>query len=471
MDGFSKQVCKQLPLAESLLRLFSFVCHPEFLQSIFERYRGRSYEAVISFPLFVQLIGDALLKHRGSGHKSFRRAEESGELEASVRAAYDKLARVPLSLSMGLISEGTARLNELYPQSVARSDVPSSLKEFEVLFHDGKKLKHVARRLKALRGLKGNMLGGKVVVAQSASTNMAVAMGAVEDGETSDAPLMPDVMEQVRRLVPGPRLHVADRQFCDLIQPHSFTQDEGDHFVVRWNKKLHFHRDDNWETLTGVDRRGRTYREDWGWIGGEKDKRRLYVRRICLRRSDGEDIIILTDLLEPEQYPADDLLEVYRQRWGIEQMFQQVTEVFHLGHLIGTSPRATVFQAAFCFLVYNMIQVVKAYIAEGQIDEQKMEPREISTENLFYDVHQELISWNKVLTTKQTVEILSTTWTPAQTKRRLRELLVGLWSDLWRKAPSNTHRAPPPTGKDYLKGGHSSVFRILNEHRAPTGAT
>ena len=258
---------------------------------------------------------------------------------------------------------------------------------------------------------------------------------------------------------------MADRQFCDLNQPKSFTEREGDHFLVRWNRKVHFHPDDAWQTITGIDRYGRTYREDWGWIGSESDPRRRYVRRIHLQRpGKQEDVIILTDLLDPEVYAADDLLEVYLHRWGIERMFQQVTEVFHLQKLIGTTPQATVFQASFCFLLYNMIQVMRAYIAE---DQEELGPQDISSENLFYDVHQELISWNKVLKPAQTVSLLATTWTAAQVTRRLRQLLAGHWSECWRKAPSNTHKTPPPTGKDYLEGGHTSVYRLLQKANRP----
>jgi hypothetical protein len=462
MDGFDKEVCKRLPLGEAVLRLFDFVCEEEFLQGVFDRHRGRSYEDVITFPLFVQLIADALLEHDGSGRRSFLRAEKDGDLETTIRAAYGKLSRTPLPLSIGLLSEGTARLNEIFPQSVAGQEVPDSLQEMEVIVYDGKKIKHVVKRLKVLQKVKGHVLGGKLVVAQSLSTGMALAMGASADGEMADQPLVPDVVQEVRRVAIGPRLHMGDRAFCDLNQPALFTQDEGDHFLVRWNRKVKFHRDPEWETLTGTDRHGRTYREDWGWIGNENDPRRRRVRRIWLERpGKEEDVILLTDLDDPEAFPADDLLEVYLRRWGIERMFQQVTEVFHLATLIGSTPEATVFQASFCFLLYNMVQVMRAYIAEGQ----QMRAQEISTENLFYDVHRQLIAWNEVLTPRTTVHLLSTTWTAAQVAKRLRELLHGEWMELWRKSPSNTHRTPPKS-KDYLKGGHTSVYRLMQKARA-----
>ena len=459
MDGFSRDVAKRLPLAEAVLRLFSFICQPQFLSEVFQRHRGRSYQKIICFPVLVQLIADALLQHHGSGRQSFQRAQEEGRLATKLRAVYGKLSRVPLSLAIGLLSEATARLSQLFPPSVAGQLVPASLARFQVLFHDGKTIKHVAKRLKALEKVAGKVIGGRLVVTQSLSTGMAVAMGASEDGESGEQPLVPSVLEQARRLIPGIRLHVGDRQYCDLVQAERFTADE-DHFLVRWNRKVKFHRDRAWAPLTGTDRYGRQYTEDWGWIGAPSDPRRRRVRRIHLHRpGKQEDVILLTDLDDPGEYPADDLLEVYLHRWGIERMFQQVTEVFHLQTLIGSSPSATVFQASFCLLLYNMIQVIRAYIAEPG----EREVNTISTEQLFYDVRRELTAWTEVLTTEETVELLSTTWTLPQVSHRLRQLLHGQWTDRWLKSPSNTHKQVPPQRDEYPEGGHNSVYRILRE--------
>jgi len=362
---------------------------------------------------------------------------------------------VPLSLSRGLLAESTARLAEIYPASAASSAVPRSLQGMEVLYHDGKKIKHVAKRLKALRKVRGQVLGGKLVVAQSLKTGMAVAVAADEDGEVSDTPLLPELLEQVRHWVPGPRLHVADRLFCDLDQPGLFTRDPNDHFLVRWNRRVQFHRDRSRAVVTGFDEQRRMYKQDWGWIGQEGDPRRRYVRRIWLTRPGQEDVILLTDLVDERKYPPGDLLAVYLERWGIERMFQQVTEVFHLKSLIGSTPQATVFQAAFCFLLHNMIQVMRAYVAQGQ----KLEVKEISSENLFYDTQRQLIAWNELLRPRDTVRLLATTWTAAQVARRLRELLHGQWTERWRKAPRK--KPTPHPDRKYLEGGHTSVYRLL----------
>ena len=68
----------------------------------------------------------------------------------------------------------------------------------------------------------------------------------------------------------------------------------------------------------------------------------MYVRRITLYRPGERDVILVTNLCDAAAVPAVDLLEVYLNRWGIERMFQQVTEVFGLSHLMGTTPAGTI---------------------------------------------------------------------------------------------------------------------------------
>ena len=321
--------------------------------------------------MFVQLITDALLQHGGSGHRSFQHAVENEELQATIRAAYGKLGRVPISLSVGFFGDATRRLEQVFP--AAENPLPKSLRDFEPTAIDGKKIKHVAKRLKILRKMKGHVLGGKIVAAMSLRTNLAVALGADPDGEISDAPLVPGVLAQLRGTSLRPRLWVADRQFCDLIQPAQFTAD-GDHFVIRYNAKVKFHRDSSRPVKTGITDAELKYREEWGWLGSPQDRRRRPVRRITLERPGAEDVILVTDLLDEIKYPATDLLAVYLMCWSIENMFQRITEVFHLRTLIGSTPQATVFQAAFCLLLYNLIQVIRQYIAGARRSNRKRSP-------------------------------------------------------------------------------------------------
>ena len=81
MEGFDKEVCRRLPLAEAALRILDYVCQDEFLEAVFAKHHGRSYEDVLTFAMVVRLVSDALLEYEGSGRQAIERAREAGELE------------------------------------------------------------------------------------------------------------------------------------------------------------------------------------------------------------------------------------------------------------------------------------------------------------------------------------------------------------------------------------------------------
>ena len=207
---------------------------PRFLAQVFAEYRGRSFEETLTFARFVDLIGDALVEHQGSGRQSFTRAQEQGTLETSSEAGYGKLRRVPLSLSVGFFAEGTVRLRALLPPQHLAAELPVSVADLTVVVGDGKTLKRVAKRLLPARGAAGKVYGGKLLVAFLPSQGVAVAMAADPDGERNECRFVPQVVEQTRHVVSGPRLWVLDRQFCDLVQTARCSEDR-DHFLIRYD--------------------------------------------------------------------------------------------------------------------------------------------------------------------------------------------------------------------------------------------
>ena len=454
MEAVNTSVWQRVPLAEAVVTLWRFAADERHLEDLFERFRQRCYTRILEFHVLVQLIHDALLVYRGCGRRSFEHAREADELPVSIQAAFGKLRRVPIELSQGFLTECTDRLREVFPKTVFKI-VPQSLRSFRVIVLDGKALKHVAKRLKPLRGRSGGVLGGRALVAMDFQSGLAATMHADRDGDANDVKFVPELLPEVRRRFAGPILWLADRQFADLVQTAHFAQ-EDDHFLVRYNKKLKFHADPSRRPQKGRDKQGRRYIEEWGWIGGPRDKRRREVRRITLVRPGEEGIILLTDLLDAGEYSAVDLLDLYAERWGIERMFQQVTEVFHLATLIGGSPEATVFQFAFCMLLYNMIQIVRATLAAMH----RRKAESISTEKLFLDVERELTACTVMWNVEQLAARVDRPWRAIEVKSRLKELFSHVWSDRWLKAKTYRRRPHPVVPR---LGVHVSVHRILLE--------
>lgn len=456
MDRPTRELLARMPLADAVWWLWRSLTGESVLNDLFEQQRGRCYLKLISFPLIVRLIADALMQHGGSAHRTIETARHEGHLEASAVAVYGKLKRMPIALSTVFLASSTDRLRPLFPQAATRRP-PRSLRRFSIVILDGKAIKRVAKRLGPLRGTAGGLLGGRALVALDFQTGLVGAMHAHPDGDANDVRFVPELLPEVRRRFPGAHLWMADRQFCGLVQMRDFTAAPDNHFLVRYHQRVGFHRDHKRLIRRGKDEHGRKFVEDWGWLGDERHPDRRYVRRIRLTRPGEEELILVTDLLEEQKFPANDLLSLYLERWGIERVFQQVTEVFGLEGLIGGTPEATVFQFALCLLLYNQMQLIRAFVAEAQ----ELDCETISLENLYVDVRRQLTAWTVVVDSVMTEQYVHSL-PPHQLTRRLRRLLKDVWSPLWIKAVNKQRRSKLPSA---AKRTHSSVHRILEKAR------
>ncbi len=163
--------------------------------------------------------------------------------------------------------------------------------------------------------------------------------------------------------------------------------------------------------------RGRRIVQEWGWLGKAQTAQRLYVRRITLDLPHGKSLSVVTDLLNETKYPAADILTTYQKRWGIETVFHQITDVFSLRHLIGTQPKAVLFQLSFCLLLYNVLQVVRGHLAWHQ----GCAAEKISNEKLFYDAERQLVAVSELVEVEPLLSLLGAVPTAAELRDACRK--------------------------------------------------
>lgn len=450
---FAEEVLARLPLAQATLELAAFVHQDPFLDKLYEGHRGDCYEKTITFSGFLGLVRDALLEHAGSLSAALDRAAEQGRLDASRVAYYGKLRRTPLALSVAYLRESAAVLRPLCRPS--GNPLPACLDHFHVRIFDGKKLKRVAKRLLPTRGASGKLFGGKLLVSWDPRAELVDAMAADPDGEANECRLVPALLEQFPDGTDEePWLFVGDRQFGDKKQPRRLKE-RNIRFLFRRNGKTHFHIEPmqpEHAQKRSKDASGREVIQQWGWLGKGKD--RVYVRQITLRREGEEDIMVVTDLLDAEVYPGEDLLKLYHRRWGIEQVFGQITEVFGLARFIGSSPEATVFQASFCLVLYNLIGIVKGYVARAG----NCTKEEVSSQKLFESIHEQLVSLYTLVEVEQVEGLIGRHDRAEMMQARLGELLSGCWRERYRKAKEKKPRAKRQRTRG--NGAHTSVFRL-----------
>ncbi len=467
MGAFEAELMRRSPLAGCVLELGDHVFDDRFLRDVYDANRGRCYEDTLSFGDFLTLTRDALVRHGGSAHALFVELEADGAEPVDESNFYRKLARTPVAVSRALLREGTARLSAVMPGPTTA--LPACFDAFAVVIGDGKKIKDAAHRLAPTRGFTGSLIGARALVAIDARTGLALAMSDSLDGMGNDCPLVPALMAQLAEAAgPRPLLSVWDRGFGEPKTMRAMTTRPGDAFVTRVPFDAAQGEGNHSFTATSrvetTDAEGRTVVDEVGHSGGGSARARhaaLATRRVTLRRPGAEDVVVVTNLTDAALYPAAALLELYARRWGIEpfdsaqgEVFQQVTETFSLQHLIGCAPKAVLLQFAFCLLLYNMMQVMRAFVAEDG----GVLAAVVSMHYLFDHTRRQLQAW---------AYHADGAWprsgrTAAAMRDRLRELLAGVWDPkLFTKAADKRPRVKPkPVGR--LKGGHNSVQRVLD---------
>jgi Transposase DDE domain len=441
-------------------RLLHFAMDDAWLEDLWARNRGRCYENELKFSTLARLIANALLEHGGSGSQAFERAQEVEVLPVSISSSYEKLGHLPVPVSETLLEEGAQRMQAVLPESPAVDPLPKCWADFEVFGADGKAIKHVKRLLKPLRGLQAGILGARASVGLNLRTGQVVAMVGHLDGEAGEAALTEVLLLKLARAAgERPWVAVLDRLYCNRDFPQKVLK-AGGHFLIRYCDNTAFVPDPDKPAQEGRDAQGRRIVQEWGWLGKVEKEGRLYVRRITKFLPDGKVISVVTDLLDEIKYPAEDMLSTSLSRWGIETVFHQITDVFSLKHLIGTRPKAVLFQFSFCLLLYNALQVVRAHLASHQ----ECAAKTISNEKLFYDVKRQFVAVNELVELEWLLSLLGAAPTATELREWLREGLQGAWSDRWWKAPSSG-RGRHAKVKTRVLGNHTSTYRILQQTR------
>lgn len=462
---FSATVLEKLPLADSVWRLLHFTLEDSWLEDLWGRHRGRCYQKDLKFSTLAHLITDALLEHQGSGHQAFERAQERDTLPVAISSTYDKLGHLPLALSEALLQEGTRRLQAVLPEIPAVDPLAGCWADHEVFGADGKAIKHVKRLLKPLRGLQAGILGARAAVGLNLRTGLAVALVGHLDGEAGEAALTQDLLSQLAAAA-GPEkpwVVVLDRLYCNLSFPQEVVK-AGGHFLIRFCSNTTFVPDAARPTQQSHDAQGQRIVQEWGWLGKVEKEDRQYVRRITKDLPSGPEISVVTDLLDEATYPAEDLLATYHQRWGLETVFHQITDVFSLRHLIGTRPQAVLFQLSICLLLYNALQVVRAHLAWHQ----QCAAKTISNEKLFYDLKRQMVAVSELIEVEPLLRLLGSVPSAVVLRQRLCATLRWVWSQRWWKAPSSGGGRHKEVKKRVL-GNHTSTYRVLQQMAQPHG--
>jgi IS4 transposase len=354
------------PLPVMARMLLERALNPAHIDELFERMAVRQYTHTVLFSDIVALLSTVTLRIHRSINVAYYKYR--GDLKVSFVALYGKLKRIEPGVIAAMVNENAIRMGEVITHLQAK--FPPLVRGYHTRIVDGNALAATEHRLKPLRKTRSGALPGKSLVVMDHERDIIVDMLPCEDGHAQERSLF----RQLIGLVHKRELWIADRNFCTKWLLKNIIA-RGAAFLIRQHAKLRCTEVTKF-VLKGTGKDGEQVFEQRVRIGFEVGA--IIVRRIMIvlknTTRDGDRKIFILTSLPAKVATAFAVAEIYRKRWRLETMFQNLTttlrcEVEGLGN-----PRAALFAFAVAILSANVLAVIRAALraAHGQDVEERL---------------------------------------------------------------------------------------------------
>jgi hypothetical protein len=267
---------------------------------------------------------------------------------------YNKLNGLESTTSAALVRD-TAREQAAIVEQMGGQCAPW-LPGYRIKVLDGNCIEATEHRLEVLRETKAGALPGKSLVVYDPLLEMATDVFPCEDGHAQERSLFADVLPTVREH----DVWIMDRNFCVRSFLLGIADRKG-YFVCREHKGLAFSMQSPWRKI-GSTESGKVYEQRIELVDDEGEVQRYRRIKVCLKQAtrDGETELLLLTNLPKSAADAKLVADMYRKRWRIETMFQELEA--HLHSEINTLgyPKAALFGFCVALVAYNALAVVKA---------------------------------------------------------------------------------------------------------------
>lgn len=350
-EAVFERFIKQSALTVMTRATMEHALDPGALDASFDRTADRQYTRKLLFSAIVEMMS-LVVCNRISVHRAFKKIRD--KVGVTLQAVYDKLDRLEPSLSQMLLRHFVARLQPVI--EAMGGSVTEWLPGYRVKVMDGNHIAATEHRLEVLRETAAGALPGFAVVVLDPRLQMVVDVFPEEDGHAQERSLT----EAILTTVEAKDLWIDDRNFCTVPLLFGIAQ-RGAFSITRQHRA-----NAPWDATgplkaCGESDTGTIFEQEGLLRGGERGE--LRVRRITLRlakatRDGDREIHIFTNL--PATVSGHKVAELYRGRWSIETVFQELEralggEVATLGY-----PKAALFAFCVALVAYNVFATLKA---------------------------------------------------------------------------------------------------------------
>ena len=322
------------------------------LNRLFERVTDEQYTRTLLFSSVFELMHLVVFKTFPSVHAAYKEKDE--QIGVSLTSVYNKLNGLASNTSAALVRETAAEKAQII--DALGGPRPSWRPGYRIKVLDGNCIEASEHRLEVLRETQAGALPGKSLVVYDPALEMATDVFPCEDGHAQERSLL----EQVLSTIDKREVWITDRNFCVRHFLLGIAERDG-YFICREHQGL------SWEALNspqyvGQSESGKLY-EQWIQIVDDQGQahtyRRITVRLKTATRDGDTELFILTNLSKSAAN-AKLIAQLYRRRWSIETLFQELEA--HLHSEINTLgyPKAALFGFCVALVAYNVLAVVKA---------------------------------------------------------------------------------------------------------------
>jgi IS4 transposase len=352
LSGPFENFVESSPVTVMMRGIIENLFHPDRLDRLFETHAVTQYTRTLPFSTVAEVMGEVVFNVSPSVGASLQNRVDL--LPVSTRAFYLKLNGIEPNVAAVLVRDSARQLSPAIHQLGVRTPL---LPGFNVKVLDGNHFAATEHRLLETRGETAAPLPGQALVILDPDQRLAVDVFPCEDGHAQERSLLGQVLPTVC----VKDLWIADRNFCTLGFLFGIAHRKG-RFIVRHHASMPLEKIGQ-RKLIGESETGRVFEQKAKMIDPET-QRLMTVRCITLKlksaTKDGErEIVILTNLSKKDA-TAIKVADLYRKRWTVESMFQEMTDNLTCEIKTLCYPRAAVFAFCLALMAWNGMSVIHA---------------------------------------------------------------------------------------------------------------
>jgi Transposase DDE domain len=346
---------EESPLSVMVRATMENALSPETLDALFERTAERQYTRELLFSSVVDLMTMVVLQVHPAINSAYD--EVAHRLPTSITSVYNKLNALEPAVSAALVRH-TADVFRPVIREMG-GEFPDWLPGYNVKIIDGNHLAATERRLKVLRQSVAGPLPGQSLVVLDPALMQVIEVIPCEDGHAQERSLSDSILGMVQ---PND-VWIEDRNFCTTRLLFGVASQHA-YFVARQHAATL-----SWRTIGHRKNRGRVeggmvWEQDVHLSDPADPDRTLHGRRITVvldkPTRDGDHEIHILSNLPKKDASAKKIAEMYRKRWTLETLFQELTETLCCEINTLGYPKAALFGFCIALMAYNVASVTKA---------------------------------------------------------------------------------------------------------------